>query len=140
MRYKIRPQSGRRSGIAAVETALILPVLILFMIGTMDLGRVSKVCDSVANAARNGAQYGSVNTTAAANSTAIRAAALTEMGNLPNVSSTNPTVTATTVTNSGQQFIQVTVTYSMTGFSFFNVFSVSNITRTVQMPMMPQAP
>jgi ribosomal protein S19 len=59
------------------------------------------------------------------------------MAGLPNVSATNPTVTATTVTYSGMQFIQVTVTYDMTGTSVFSFFPVNSVSRTVQMPMMP---
>ena len=48
------------------------------------------------------------------------------------------TVTAKTVTYSGTTFLQVTVTYDLTGTSFFNVFPIQSMTRTVQMPMMPQ--
>jgi Flp pilus assembly protein TadG len=127
-----------RGGVAAVEAAIVLPVLVLFLVAVIDLGRLGKIADSVSTAARNGAQYGSANTTAAADATRIRAAALTEMSNLPNVTSTNPTVTATTVTNSGRQFIQVTVFYDMTGTSYFTLFPVNNVSRTVQMRMMPQ--
>src|ERR1700736_3500563 len=103
-----------RRGIAAVEAALVLPVVLLFLVASVDLGRLAKVDDSLTNAARNGAQYGSANTTAAADSTSIRAAAVTEMQNLPKVTSSNPTVTATLVTVSGTQYIKVTVTYDLT--------------------------
>jgi Flp pilus assembly protein TadG len=133
-----QPRSPRRRAAAALEAAVVLPVLLLFLVATVDLGRLPKIADSVSNAARNGAQYGSTNTTTAADAAKIRAAALTEMANLPNVSSTNPTVTATTVTYSGTQFIQVTVTYDLTGTSMFSLYPVNTITRTVQMPMMPQ--
>src|SRR5207253_420119 len=112
--------------------------LLLFLAGIVELGRLGKIADSLTTAARNGAQYGSVNTTVAADSANIREAAVAEMANLPNVTSTNPTVTATTVTYSGQQFIQVTVTYDMTGTSIFPIFHVNSMSRTVQMPMMPQ--
>jgi hypothetical protein len=47
-------------------------------------------------------------------------------------------VTATTVTYNSTNFIQVTVTYDMTNWSFFNLYPVSTMSRTVQMPMMPQ--
>jgi Flp pilus assembly protein TadG len=137
MSHLIRQRSTRRRGIAAVEAALVLPVLVFFLAAIVDLGRLGKICDSVSTAARNGAQYGSASTAAAADATRIRAAALTEMANLPNVNGTNPTVTATTVTNSGKQFVQVTVTYDLTGTSVFSFYPVSRVTRTVQMPMMP---
>jgi Flp pilus assembly protein TadG len=133
-----RHQSARRRAIAALEAAVVLPLLALFLAAVIDLGRLGKVTDSLSNAARNGAQYASANTTAAGNATQIRAAAVTEMAGLPKVTASNPTVTATTVTNSGTKFVQVTVTYDMTGTSCFTLFPVSSMARTVQMPMMPQ--
>ena len=54
------------------------------------------------------------------------------------VSGTNPTITITTPTVSSTQFISVQVTYSLAGTSSFTFFPVSSITRSVQMPMMPQ--
>jgi Flp pilus assembly protein TadG len=138
MSHPNQPNRTRRRAVAAVEAAVVLPLLVVFLAAIVDLGRLAKVTNSLSNAARNGAQYGSVNTTAAANSTGIRAAAVTEMAYLPNVTTSNPSVTATTVTNSGTKFIKVTVTYDMTGTSFFNLFSVNSLTRTVEMPMMPQ--
>jgi Flp pilus assembly protein TadG len=138
MILSIRPKPPKRRGTAAAEAALVLPVLLFFLVAVIDLGRLGKVADSLSNAARNGAQFGSASTTAAADSAGIRAAAMTEMAGLPNVSSTNPSVTATSVTYSGTNFIQVTVTYDMTGTSIFKLFPVNSMTRTVQMPMMPQ--
>jgi Flp pilus assembly protein TadG len=132
-----RPWSTKRRALAAVEAAIVMPLLVTFVVAIIDLGRLGKISNSLTNAARNGAQYGSVNATTAADSTRIRAAAVTEMANLPKVTTTNPTVTPTTVTYSGTQFIQVTVTYDMTGTSFFNLFPVNSMTRTVQMRMMP---
>jgi Flp pilus assembly protein TadG len=132
-----RRVTGRRA-VAAVEVAVVLPVLLLFLVAIIDLGRLGRIADCVSNAARNGAPYGSANSGAAADSAGIRAAAVTEMAGLPNVSSTNPTVTATTVTCSGTTFVHVTVSYDMTGTSFFSLYPVGGITRTVQMPMMPR--
>src|SRR4051794_19545392 len=109
-----RPRSRGRRAAAAVEAAVVLPILVLFLVASIDLGRLAKISDCLSNGARNGAQYGSANTTAAADSAHIRAAAVTEMTNLPNVSSTNPTVTATqrsyTANNVTTNFIEVTVT------------------------------
>jgi Flp pilus assembly protein TadG len=138
MIYSFQPRATRRRAAAAAEAAVVLPVLLLFVGAVVDLGRLAKISDSLSNAARNGAQYGCVNTNAAADSTHIRAAAITEMANLPNVTASNPSVTATVVTNSGTQFIQVTVTYDMTNTSVLNLFTVNSMTRTVEMPMMPQ--
>jgi hypothetical protein len=130
----------RRRAAVAVEAAFVLPVLLLFFAATYELGRLGKIADALSNAARNGAQYGSANTTAAADTTSIRAAAVTELTNLPKVTSTNPTVTSSVVTHTGstQQFIHVTVTYDMTGTSIFGYFNVTSMSRTIEMPMMPQ--
>ena len=132
---------SRRRATAAVEAAIILPVLMLFTAAIIDLGRMGKIADCVSNAARNGAQYGMANTTAAADTVNIRNAAITEMNSdaitpLPGVDGTNPTVTPTIVTVNGTSYIKVTVKYTVT--MFFGYFNVTNITRTVQMPMMPQ--
>ena len=127
-----------RRGAAAVEAAVVFPILLAFFAASYQLGRLGKIADSVSTAARNGAQYGSINSMTAAKQSDIRAAAVTEMVGLPNVSSTNPTVTATSVTHSNTNFLRVQVTYDMTGTSIFPMFGVNSMSRTVEMPMMPQ--
>jgi Flp pilus assembly protein TadG len=131
---------ARRSAVAAVEAGVVLPVILLFLVGVIDLGRLGKIADSVSNAARNGAQYAATNSTTAADTVGIRSRAVTELQNLGSrytVNGTNPTVTTTQVTYSGTNFVQVTVSFDMTNTAFFSFFPVNNITRTVQMPMMP---
>lgn len=129
----------RRQGAAAVEAAVVLPVLLIFIAGIIDIGRLPKYADTLTNAARIGAQYGCVNTSTAADSTSITTMVKAEISNENlKVTSTNPIVTVTTPTASGTQFVNVTVTYSMTGTSFFSFFPIPSITRSVQMPMMPQ--
>jgi Flp pilus assembly protein TadG len=128
-----------RRGAAAVEAAVVLPVLLIFIAGIVDIGRLPKYADTLTNAARIGAQYGCTNTTTAADTTSISAMVKAELTNENlTVSGTNPTITITTPTVSSTQFISVQVTYSLTGTSVFTFFPVSSITRTVQMPMMPQ--
>jgi hypothetical protein len=142
MLHSTRRVRSARRGAAAVEAAFACWLLIFFFAASYELGRLGKIADSLSNAARNGAQYGSASTTAAGNSSGIRAAAVTELSGLPNVTSSNPTVTSTTVSSTSgsitQSFIQVTVTYDMTGTSIFSMFNVTSMSRTVQMPMMPQ--
>src|SRR5208282_4276659 len=127
MMFVARRRTARRRGVAAVEAAIVLPMLLTFTAAIIDLGRLAKYTNAVSNAARNGAQYGCATPTAAANSTAIRAAAVTEMSGLSNVTGSNPTVTATTVTHSSTSFIHVTVSHDMTGTAFFTIFPVSTI-------------
>jgi Flp pilus assembly protein TadG len=144
MIYQFPSRVSRRRATAAVEAAIILPVIMIFTAAIIDLGRMGKVADCVSNAARNGAQYGMANTTAAADTVNIRKAAITEMYSdsntkLPGVTdpaNTNPVVTATIVPANGTSYIKVTVSYTVT--MFFGYFNVTNITRSVQMPMMPQ--
>ena len=129
----------RRRAAAAVEAAVVLPVLMIFVGGILEIGRLPKFADTLTNAARIGTQYGCANTTAAADTTSIGTMVKAELTNENlAVSGTNPVITVTTPTTSGTQFINVSVTYSLSGVSYFNFYSVPSITRSVQMPMMPQ--
>lgn len=51
-------KNDRRPGAALVETALVLPVLILIVLGCVDFGRFASSYMAVANAAREGASFG----------------------------------------------------------------------------------
>jgi Flp pilus assembly protein TadG len=134
-----RANRVRRTGAAAVEAAVVLPVLMIFIAGIIDIGRLPKYADTLTNAARIGAQYGCANSTAAADAASITTMIKTELSNENfKTTSTNPAVSVATVTASGTKFVQVTVTYNMSGTAFFSFFPISSITRTVQMPMMPE--
>ncbi len=50
-------QRGRKGG-AAVELAVVFPMIVLLVIGAVDYGRVFYTAVTVANAARAGAEYG----------------------------------------------------------------------------------
>ena len=47
-----------RCGAAAVELAVVLPVLLLLALGCVDLGRAAALNIALSNAARVGAEYG----------------------------------------------------------------------------------
>jgi Flp pilus assembly protein TadG len=47
----------RRSGAAAVEAALVLPFLMMFLLGVMEYGRYVMMLHVLQNAAREGARY-----------------------------------------------------------------------------------
>jgi hypothetical protein len=48
----------RNSGVAALEFAIVLPVLILLIAGMMDLGHAFYLKQIITNASREGARYG----------------------------------------------------------------------------------
>lgn len=51
-----RSRAGQRRGIAAVEAALCMPVLLVFMLGMWEVGRMVQVEQILVNAAREGAR------------------------------------------------------------------------------------
>lgn len=55
----------RRRGVAAVELAIVLPVLVLLALAGVDLGRSGYYYVAVSNAARAGAEHGSLRKTTA---------------------------------------------------------------------------
>src|ERR1700687_6240036 len=71
----------RRSGLAVgsgqslVELALVLPILLLLLVGTIEIGRFAYYSIVVSNAARAGAQYGAQNLTTAADLAGMQTAA-----------------------------------------------------------------
>lgn len=56
----MKRRSGRANGVAAVEFAILLPVLILIVVGTLEWGRYFTIRESVIHAAREGARGGTL--------------------------------------------------------------------------------
>ena len=123
-------------GSAAVETAVLLPLLLLLAMGTTDLGRVSHAYIAVATAARNGAQYGSGSKNASQDTAGIAAAVRSEMSSVLGYSSSNPTVTSS-LTDSGGG-VKVTVSLQFQSLIRYPGLPASmTLTRTVEMRVMP---
>jgi Flp pilus assembly protein TadG len=80
---------ARERGAAAVEFALVLPILVVILLGIVDFGLEMNSQAIIANAAREGARTASLGGTAAEATTAATNAS----GSLLNVSASNPTVT-----------------------------------------------
>jgi Flp pilus assembly protein TadG len=70
----IAPRHGER-GAAMAELAIIAPLLMLLLLGMVEAGRSSELALAVAGAARAGVQYGSRNTTTAADTAGMQTAA-----------------------------------------------------------------
>jgi Flp pilus assembly protein TadG len=112
-----RSKPGER-GAAAVEFALILPILLLLVLGLVEFGRAYNVQISLSNAAREGARYMAIHNRADdAKAAAIFAA--------PSVF--NPEITADDITISpsvctGGEPVTVTINYEvkfLTGYEIF---------------------
>jgi len=110
MLFRTRPSGKPRSrasrrGAAAIEFAIVLPILLTVLLGATDFGRFSYSAIAVSNAARSGAAFGSMNpldsNSQAAWHAAVRQAAIDELSESPAFDLSKLTVTATSTTESG---------------------------------------
>jgi Flp pilus assembly protein TadG len=125
-RGRVRPPRGR-TGAAAVELALVLPVMVTIILGCIDFGRFAYTYAAVAASARAGAAYG-VNhpfdsSSQAAWQAGIRKAATEEMmyqvGYDPNLLVVQASSTVDNVsqkTGGGERRVEVVTTYSIKTF------------------------
>src|SRR4029077_4635128 len=92
----LRRVAHSECGQSLVELALLTPILLLLVIGTVEMGRYAYLAIMVANAARAGADYGAQNPTTAGvgSQPAMVAAALADISDIASLS---PTATATDV-------------------------------------------
>ena len=135
----VRAPRGRRGfrertrGAAAVEFAIVLPLLLTLTFAAVDFGRVIHAYLIVSNAARCGAEYGSLHGftsySQASWQAQVLAAATAEMQNLPGYSAANCQTACTTTTDSDGLF-QVTVTAS---YPFTTVVSWPGVPSAVQL-------
>ncbi|MGE0529393.1 MAG: TadE family protein [Bdellovibrionales bacterium] len=91
---------GRRQASTAVELALILPFLVLFMLGAVDFGRFAYFYLAVTNGARTGAGVGSEHLftpgTLSRWEGKIREAVIEELAGMPGFEENNVTITLRT--------------------------------------------
>ena len=81
-RWRAFLQRTGECGQSLVETALVFPLLITMIVGTVEMARVVNASIGVANAAKAGAQYACKNGFTAQDSTGIATAASNEAPNL----------------------------------------------------------
>ncbi|HUH63774.1 MAG TPA: TadE/TadG family type IV pilus assembly protein [Terracidiphilus sp.] len=96
---KSRPEG--ESGQSLVETAFLVPLLVLVLMGAVEFGRVAYESIEVTNAAKAAVQYGAQNRTTAIDATGMRTAATKDA---PNVSGLTTSV-STACTCSNTQYI-----------------------------------
>ena len=137
MRKREAPAESRR-GTAAVELALLSPVLCLLFVLAIDYARIFYFTMVVTNCARSGALYGSQNPTTANDQSGISAAAGMDAGNL---NSQKLTVSSSTDSASSPTYVLVTVTYPFTTISNFpGIASTTTISRTIRLTVTPLTP
>lgn len=109
----------RERGAAALEFALVLPVLLLLVMGIIDFGRVFNAQQTLTYAARAGARVMVLQNSTTAAITAAQNASST-LGSIP---SSAFSVSPTTCTSGTQ--VTFTVNYTMKGTGFFGNFSLT---------------
>lgn len=120
---------NNRRGVAAVEFAVVLPLLLVLSLGAIDFCRVFYCSTTITDCALSGAVYLSNVNAAPSPYANVTSAALAEAGNL----SPSPQVSGGTVTDSdGNQAVTCTVAYTFQPLCP-TVFSSIPISRTVQM-------
>src|SRR5579883_1721527 len=98
-----------RRGAAAVELAMLLPVIVFLLLVAVDFARVYYFSLTVTNCARNGALYACDPVAAAVSPfQSVQQPALADAGNL----SPSPTVTTQTVGSGAGSYVTVTVNYT----------------------------
>jgi Flp pilus assembly protein TadG len=128
-------RSALRGGTAAVEFALILPLLLLLVLGIWEVGRMVQVQQIVSNAAREGGRQAASGAYTNAQIITIVRQYLQE--NLPAAAATNATITVTNLTDgldaaSANQLdhfrIDVTVNYNDVRWTTLNLIAGSATT------------
>jgi Flp pilus assembly protein TadG len=130
---------GDRRGVAVVELAVLLPLLVFLFVVAVDFARVYYFSLTLQNCARAGAMYASDPGVADESPFAsTQEAALSDATNL----SPAPTITQTSGTDaSGRSYVEVTADYpfqSITGF--LGLPKLMNISRSVRMYTAAMAP
>jgi Flp pilus assembly protein TadG len=136
------PRRARRPGAAAVELAVLLPILMFLCVISIDFARIFYFSQTVANCARNGALYQSVEYLRQESRYArLQEAALADASNL-NDPNNPPTVSDSTGTDAnGKPYVEVTVKYKFkTLTNYIGVPSTVDLTRTVRMAKAPPNP
>jgi TadE-like protein len=141
---------SRRRGLAAVELAMLLPLLVFVCMLVVDFARVMNAMMILQNCARNGALYEFYSTAGCAlpsGWTSLSAAVQADAGNLdvtiPSTSNSNSNPYSPQATSNN--YVTVTVQCNFTLLTlgsnggFPSIGNAMTLTRSVSMPMPPQA-
>jgi Flp pilus assembly protein TadG len=132
-------QQTERCGAAAIEFAIVLPILMTILLGATDFGRVSHSTIAIANAARSGAAYASMNpfdsSTQSAWTTNVNQAVKDELSQSTVFDTSKLIITVNnTVESGGLRRVSVQVTYPFkTIVNWPSIPSSFNLQQTVVM-------
>jgi Flp pilus assembly protein TadG len=129
----------RRKGVAAVELAVLLPVLMFLFVIAVDYARICYYSLTLANCARNGALCASNAFAYPMPYSSIAQAAIADGSSLtPPLATSNVTVANGTDTD-GHPTVTVTVQYTFQTITGYPGLPASvNLTRSVEMRVAPQ--
>ncbi len=128
----------RRSAVAAVELAFLLPFLCFLFVVAVDFCRVFAFSLTLTNAARNGALYGSADRASAVDQTGIENAARADASNFD---PQKLTVTSSVDNPNNPTYVDVTVSYPFTTITHYpGVPTQTLLRRTVRMRVIPDTP
>jgi len=129
---RVLPPAKTRRAAAAVELALLLPLLTLLLVISVDFARLYYHYVTITNCARNGAVWLSDPVAQATSKFAsVDAAARADATNLD---SSKLTVSSKPgVGTDGNPFVEVTVTYQFPLITSYLGFSAQTLSRTVRM-------
>ncbi|GAC1469065.1 MAG: hypothetical protein NVSMB9_12440 [Isosphaeraceae bacterium] len=91
-------EQGRR-GVAVLELAILLPLLVGLALGTVDYGRFTKASVCVNHAASVGVYYATSSASASSDQAGIRSAVLQDLQGLDGINPADVTVSATSSTD-----------------------------------------
>mgnify|MGYP002625014827 FL=1 len=138
-RSPTRNPRKKRSAVAAVELAILLPILLLFFAIAVDYSRISYHAVTVTNCARNGALYlcDPMNQQESKYES-LEEATLADATDL----TPQPTVTSSSGTDDeGHDYVEVTVSYPFKPvMSYLGLGSTVNVQRTIRMRKAPLTP
>ncbi|GAB4099300.1 TadE family protein [Sinomonas halotolerans] len=112
-------RTDRERGAAAVEMAIILPVLVALVMGIVEFGRAFNAQQTLTFAAREGVRAMALENDATTARTAVRSAG-TPLGTIPDSSITISPTSCTTGTR-----VTVTVAYQLSTTGFFGPINLS---------------
>jgi len=127
-----------RHGLATVELALVLPLLMLIILGCVDFGRFAYTYIAVTNASRTGASFGALNPFTTATQTTwtneVRQKVVDDMSAFPDFDPINNIQFSRSIDAGGLWRVRVQVTYPYKCIvSWPGIPSQVNLTRAVEM-------